>query len=97
MSEAHSLIETVKREKAAHEISGLAVERGFEFASQIVSETATSVTCDFAYKSGSQWIESIHVLSAEYVATSRRVAEQQLVKAAVRLAQLLDVIASRFF
>jgi hypothetical protein len=79
------------------QIPGLSIEGGIAFASQIVSETSTSVTCKSAYQSGSRWIEKGDRLSQEYIDAGKRVALEQLTKASVRLAQLLETVAARFY
>ena len=65
------------------------------FASGIASDTATTVTCAYAYQyAPGQWIPMRgHALSDEYFLTRTRVMLTQFKKAAVRLAQLLDAIA----
>ena len=68
------------------------------WASTIARETVRSHTCRSAYKNEfGVWIERGFSLSDEYVATRSRVVREQLMKAGVRLAGLLDSIADSFF
>lgn len=65
--------------------------------SVIASETATTVTCDSAYKNDGKWLRSGDSLSQEYIADSAGVAINRLIKAGIRLAQLLDAVAASFY
>ena len=63
----------------------------------IVSQTATEVTCESAYRDEGRWIDSGHVLSRAYRTSRAAIMVDQFVKAAVRIAQIFDHIASDFY
>ena len=73
-------------------------EDALEFASLIATETATEVTCKSGYT-----LDGIHYIEPEtdlsifrYIESRKDVVRSQLLKAAVRLASLLESIASKF-
>lgn len=67
------------------------------FASAMVSDTATSLTCDSAYKTEmNQWIKNLESLSRVYMMTRSAKMLGQLLKAAVRLAQVIDVVSEKY-
>ncbi len=72
-------------------------ERG-RFASAIASETAQMFTCTFAYKNMDRnWIKNGDVKPGrDYYQSRSRIITNQLFKAGVRLAKLLDYIANRY-
>jgi hypothetical protein len=68
------------------------------WVADIHTETVMTHTCNSAYKDErNEWILNPSSLSEEYVETRTAVAREQLMKAGVRLAQLLDFVASRFY
>jgi hypothetical protein len=73
-------------------------EAALEFARRIASETVQSHTCSAAYKHpAGVWIEKGDSLSSDYVTDRSRVVSEQLMKAGVRLAQLMDEVADAYF
>ena len=76
----------------------LTVDTSEDFAAAIVSETATQVTCDLAYRAErGRWIKEGHSIGDRYLRRSEEVVLGQLHKAGVRLAQLLEVVAQAFY
>lgn len=73
------------------------IETAEAFAAAIVSETALEVTCPLVYMADGEWIEDGFRVSESYMAQSREVMLNQFMKAGVRLAQLLDHIASAYY
>lgn len=72
--------------------------RVVEWATRIASETVRSHTCRSAYKNEfGQWVDSGSSLSENYISTRARVVREQLLRAGVRLARLLDSISDSFF
>jgi hypothetical protein len=67
------------------------------FAEYIASETATTLTCEHAYWNGSQWIRSGDTLTVEYMESRSRLARTQIAKSGVRLAQILEAVASEYY
>jgi hypothetical protein len=65
--------------------------------SMIASETATTVTCVSAYKSNEQWLKSGGSLDEEYLVDRAGVAVYRLMRAGIRLAQVLDAVATSFY
>ena len=73
-------------------------DNAMELAAAIVSDTATTVTCQYAYwDEPAGWIENGHSLSDDYIASRSEVMLTQFMKAGVRLAQLLDSIATAYY
>lgn len=73
-------------------------QMGYDFAVDIVSETATEVTCKFAYSDeAGRYIERNDALSDAYIERGINVMKVQLVKAGVRLAQALNLAATTYF
>ena len=76
-------------------------DAGMDFAARIVSDTAMNVTCQYAYvhgtSRGGEWIENGDSLSAEYIRSRGLVMVEQFKKAGVRLAQLLDSVATAYY
>jgi hypothetical protein len=66
------------------------------FAASIVSEVTTELTCEKAYKDF-DWIESGDALSEEYMKSRREIALDLFKRAGVRLAQVLNEVASVFY
>lgn len=68
------------------------------FAAAIASETAQFVTCDYAYKNVDRtWIENGQLKPGkDYYQSRFRIITNQLMKAGVRLAQLLDFVAAQY-
>ena len=70
----------------------------FETASWIMSETVTEHTCLSAYQNDLvDWITSRDTLSPEYMSSRTQVAKTQLMKAGIRLAQIMDAVASSYY
>jgi len=69
------------------------------FATSIATEVTTSLTCDSAYKDVTQaWIEPKHFqLNENYYRLRTVVVLKQLMRASVRLAQLMEAIATRYY
>ena len=67
-------------------------------AARVASETASKVTCPFGYQheKGLGWIRPYDSLSKEWFTSRIPVMMNQLTKAGLRLAQLLDVIAENY-
>ena len=63
----------------------------------IASETATRVTCASAYFNNGAWISSGDSLGEEYLVDRSGVAIDRLVKAGLRLAQVLDQVAHSYY
>ena len=63
----------------------------------IVTETATRVTCASAYSHNGAWIHSGDSLDDEYVVDRAGVAIDRLIKAGLRLAQVLDAVAASYY
>ena len=63
----------------------------------IVSETATSVTCASAYTNNGVWISSGDSLGEEYLVSRSGVAIERLIKAGLRLSEVLDAVAASYF
>lgn len=69
-----------------------------EFASEIVSETALELTCPVAYKDEHDtYIPSNSALSDAYLNRATDAMLLQFKRAAVRLVQLLDLVADEFY
>jgi hypothetical protein len=68
-----------------------------KFAELIASETATTLTCKHAYWNGSQWIRKGDRLTEQYMETRSRQAWTQIAKSGVRLAQILEAVASEYY
>ena len=76
----------------------MSVSQAHTVAAFIASETATTVTCDLAYQDGHKWIPIHgHSLTEDYVVSRSMKAVDQLMRAGVRLSQLLNEIAGTFF
>ena len=73
------------------------VNRAQGLASAIATETIMSLTCNEAYKQEGVWIKRMEVLSEAYLESRTETMKIQLGKAAVRLAQLLEAIATEYF
>ena len=79
-----------------HAVTSVATAHAF--AAAIVSETSTEVTCPLAYwDEGRRIPRRAHRLSEEYMMTRSMRAIEQLMRAGVRLAQLLDEVAGVFY
>ena len=67
-------------------------------AARVASETASKVTCPFGYQheKGLGWIRPYDSLSKEWFTSRIPVMMNQLTKAGLRLAQLLDVITDNY-
>jgi hypothetical protein len=63
----------------------------------IATETIMSYTFDKAYKDNDEWIEKSDILSNEYIQDRKLVVAEQLMKAGIRLAQLLEHVANKFY
>ena len=63
----------------------------------IVTETATRVTCASAYSHNGAWIHSGDSLDDDYLVDRSGVAIDRLIKAGLRLAQVLDSVAASYF
>ena len=66
-------------------------------ASTIATDTILSYTCGKGYKDNGEWVEKSEILSEDYIQDRKRVVIGQLKKAGVRLAQLLEHVASEFY
>jgi hypothetical protein len=87
----------VNREQLRLKKEFVCVERGRDLAKLIATETIIRHTCESAYKNEfGHYIEPREALSAQYMRTRGEIAQTQLVKAAVRLAQIIDAIADHF-
>lgn len=79
-------------------IPDMAVDNGIAFASVIVSETAVELTCRVAYQNErGAFIEPMEDLSEDYTSRGIGAMELQFMKAGVRLAQALDILADAFY
>ena len=78
------------------ELTRITVPSSLVAAASMATETATSITCQWAYKSSTRWIETDDSLDDEYVRTRGEIMLEQFEKAGVRLAQLLEAIASAY-
>ena len=65
--------------------------------SVIATETAITVTCTSAYTNDGKWLKSGHTLGEEYLVDRAGVSIDRLIKAGVRLAQVLDAVATSFY
>ena len=84
--------------KAGLRMPNSGIDHAMEFAAAIVSETSTSVTCQYSYQNETAgWIASGHSLSDEYISSRSEVMLTQFIKAGVRLAQLLDSVATAYY
>jgi hypothetical protein len=73
------------------------VERAQDVAKLIATETIIRHTCESAYKNEfGHYIEPREALSAQYMRTRGEIAQTQLVKAAVRLAQIIEAVSDQF-
>jgi hypothetical protein len=64
----------------------------------LASETATTVTCPFAYQNeNNKWIEWGDDMTLTYIKDRRRIAGKQLVKSGVRLAGIIDTLADVYY
>ena len=69
-----------------------------EFASAIASETATTITCERAYRDLSgKFIETGDSLSRNYLRENGPVVVHQLTKAAIRTADLIEKLSSLYY
>jgi len=69
-----------------------------ELTSLIASETTTSLTCDRAYVDLSKkYIEANEVLSRNYLKVNGPIVVEQLTKAAVRAAEMIEELAELFY
>ena len=75
------------------------VDKAERLATVIATETIMRHTCSSAYRiTESDWIENGHQLREDdYLATRRVIVKEQLAKSAVRLAQLLEAIAEKYY
>lgn len=76
------------------------VRSAAELAERIVSETATEVTCELAYRDeGGMFFDKsrLNIISPAYVARSLEVMKRQFMRAAVRIARVLDLAALEYY
>ena len=67
-------------------------------ASLMMSETISQHTCASAYKDDvTGWIVKGQTLSLDYMASRKDVVKTQLMKAGIRLAQIMDAVANNYF
>ena len=72
-------------------------ESAFEYAAFLASETATTVTCKYAYRDeNGTFIENFSPLGPSYYKSKTPGVLTMLVKAGVRLAALLDAISTEY-
>ena len=63
----------------------------------IVTETATRVTCASAYSNNGTWIASGDSVADDYLVDRAGIAIDRLIKAGLRLAQVLESVATSYF
>ena len=69
-----------------------------ELASSIASETTTTLTCEHAYVDMSKkYIEANEALSRNYLKANGHIVIEQLTKAAVRAADMIEALAELFY
>lgn len=67
-------------------------------ASWMISETVTQLTCSSAYRNEiPDWIKGGESLTDAYMHSRTDVVKTQLMKAGIRLAQILDAVASNYY
>ena len=97
---ASSLISRVETDdvKAGLRMTNSGVDDAMKFAAEMVTDTSTSVTCQYAYQDETAgWIQGGDSLSSVYVTSRSEVMLTQFMKAGVRLAQLLDSVATAYY
>ena len=83
--------------RKAMELTSVTVPSSLVTAVSMASETATTITCQWAYRNSfSDWIKSGDSLDDEYVHSRGEIMLEQFEKAGVRLAQLLEAVASAY-
>ena len=93
------ILDTIGPEsRKRHQLANPVMSAADAFPISIVSETSTTITCQQAYQHETgAWIESNDELSEEYMISRRQVVLDQFAKAGVRLAQLLNSVATAYY
>ena len=73
-------------------------ENVLQYAAQVISETSTMYTCNFAYTdTDGTYIRNGGVLSPEYMVSRKAVAMDRLRIAGIRLAEFMDALAENYY
>jgi hypothetical protein len=73
-------------------------ENLLQYASEVVSETSTKYTCDYAYTDTTgKYIETNSILSEDYMISRKAIAMDRLRIAGIRLAEFISALAENYF
>lgn len=98
---ANRMVESLREDdnkRLSFQIPFLSDSTALQSASWMLSETVTQHTCNSAYKNEhGRWIASHDTLSDEYLTSRTSVVYYQLMKSGIRLAQIMDAVANKYF